>query len=76
MVQLTPAQRNILRVIVGETIKTKGRNAGEAKAVIDSDSFDGRSFATLLHRGLVKSYQGVLGVGFVATPEALKQLSN
>ena len=71
MIKLTRPQQNILDIVVRQTVKTRGANAGEVKDVISNESFDGRSFGALVDKGLIESYQGVLGEGFVATPKAL-----
>ena len=69
--KLSKAQKNILSVIIEATIKTRGKNKGQQKDVISSDSFDGRSFYPLLDKGLVTYQDGVFGSGYVATENAL-----
>lgn len=69
--KLSNPQKNILSIVVNETLKTKGKNKGQLKGVVSSDSFDGRSFGPLVDKGLIKSYDGILGNGFVATEQAL-----
>lgn len=64
---LTKPQQNILSIVVDSTVKTKGKNRGNLKDVISSDSFDGRSFGALVRLGLVEYHDGVFGSGFVAT---------
>lgn len=70
-VKLSKAQANILTIVIEQTLKTRGKNKGEVKDVISSDSFDHRSFIPLIDKGLVTRYHGVLGYGFVATEKAL-----
>lgn len=64
---LTKPQQNILSIVVEATVKTKGKNKGDLKDVVSSDSFDGRSFGALVRLGLVEYHDGVFGSGFVAT---------
>lgn len=65
--KLTEPQKNILSIVVEATVKTKGKNKGDLKDVISSESFDGCSFGPLVHLGLVEYHDGVFGGGFVAT---------
>lgn len=70
---LTKAQENILSVIVSETLVTKGARKGNVKSVIDSESFDWRSFKGLITKGYVRSYSGSEGDGWVATDKAVER---
>lgn len=72
MKELSKAQKNILSIIIEATMKTRGKNKGQLKDVISSDSFDGRSFSPLVDKGLVTYHEGIFGTGFVATEKALE----
>ena len=74
--QLTKPQQNILSTVVEMTVKTKGKNKGDIKDVISSESFDGRSFGALARLGLVEFYDGVLGSGVVATRKGAALILN
>lgn len=69
--RLTKPQQNILSIVLDATRKTKGKNKGDLKDSVSSDSFDGRSFGALVDKGLIKDHDGIFGQGFVATNRAL-----
>lgn len=70
--ELTPPQRNVLEAIVEGSLKTKGPRAGEQKALVPGDSYDGRTLAALDRRDLIRFKIGTIhGTGYVATPAGL-----
>lgn len=68
---MTKAQKNILSIIVANTLITRGKNKGQLKGSQSCDSFDGRSFKGLIQQGCIEYHDGIFGEGWVATAKGL-----
>lgn len=65
--RLSPAQINLLDLIVKETIISRGPRKGKLKACVNPDCYDARSWNGLIQKELIRWHFGIFGNGLVAT---------
>lgn len=77
MANLNPTQQEVLKSLVSQTMKIRGKNFGKPKGIVTRGTFHGITMKALMSRGFAKFIETDDGGGYIATEagyNALKEV--